>query len=166
MKRLTSIALIAFTVIASSAAGHGGLTLTTASQGGLSAQLTASSLPGDQSPDGRPRVDYTVAVRNGRQQVTDAEVTLAIDRGTRIERRRGEIVDGAFEILVKPEEDNWRRWPARLTVKRQGIALSAAYQPPDTSAPTWLPYAGVLLVPLLIFAGSRMVRKNREGADS
>lgn len=167
MKRAAAITLLLVMVVASPAAGHGGLTLTSASGEGLSAQLTGATIPGDQSPDGRSRVDYTVTVRAGARAVTDADVTLAIDRGnSRVERRRAKVVDGAFEVLVDPEDDNWRRWPARLTVKREGVSLSAAYQPPDTSAPSWLPFLGVLLVPLLIFSGSRIIRKNREASGS
>lgn len=165
MRRLAVSALAVFAAIAAPAAGHGGIGLTSVSGGGLSAQLTGSTLPGDQSPDGRERVDYTVQLRAHGRAVTDADVTLAVDRGDRIERRRANVVDGAFEVLVIPEDANWRRWPTRLTVKRQGTTLSAMYQPPDSSAPSWLPFLGVLLVPLLIFAGSRILRRHREAAD-
>lgn len=167
MTRVAATTLLLVMAFASPAAGHGGVTLTSASGEGLSAQLTGATIPGDQSPDGRSRVDYTVTVRAGRRPVTDAGVTLAIDRGNgRIEERTAKAVDGAFEVLVDPEDDNWRRWPARLTVKREGVSLSAAYQPPDTSAPSWLPFLAVLLVPLVIFAGSRMIRKSGEASGS
>lgn len=166
MTRVAATALLFVMLLASPAAGHGGVTLASASREGLSAQLTGATIPGDQSPDGRSRVDYTVTVRAGGRAVADADVTLAIDRGDRTERRRAEVVDGAFEVLVDPQDDNWRRWPARLTVEREGASLSATYQPPDTSAPSWLPFLGVLFVPLVIFAGSRMIRRNREASGS
>lgn len=166
LRRTAAIALVLVAATASPAAGHGGISLASASRDGLSAELFGSTLPGVQSPDGRERVDYTVQLREGGRPVTDAEVTLGIDRGSGFERRRASVVDGAFEVTVDPEDDNWRRWPARMTVDREGTTLSATYEPPDTSAPNWLPWIGALLVPLLIIVASRAIRRMRGPSDS
>ncbi len=164
---MAGAAALLLALTAAPAFGHGGITLTSASGDGVTAQLTGGTLPGDQTQDGRVRIDYTVAIRDGGQPVTDARVKLAIDRGDRIERRSAKLVDGDYEVLVDPEEEeDWRQWPTRVTVERPGVSvLSAVYEPADASAPSWLPFLGVLLVPLMVFAGSRLVRRTREAPE-
>ena len=166
MRHVAIITLVLLASVPATAFAHGGTQLATGSADGLSAALYGTTLPAGQSPDGRERVDYTVQVTVGKRPVSDARVVLSIERGGRVERRVARRAAGAYEVLVKPEEgDRWRRWPVSMSVQRASTRVKASYRPPDSSAPSWLPFLGVLLVPVAIFAGARLVRRHREAGQ-
>ena len=166
MRRAAIITLMLLASTPPAAFAHGGTELATGSADGLSTTLNGATLPAGQSPDGRERVDYTVQVTACKRPVTDARVVLSIKRGGRVERRVARRVAGAYEVLVKPEADDpWRRWPVSASVQRDGTRVKASYRPPDSSAPSWLPFLGALLVPLVIFAGARVVRRHRDAGQ-